>query len=458
MKIASKVLGLLMIASIVAGCNNKNSAPLVLSLDLSDAIALFNGNNCTPDYTDGPGGFGLYKTDENGVTKRVHVKTKSSDDDKYFYQKAIHTEFLEVSDEYFYARLGTFDINSNYFVNKKTGEAYRIEGNYHYSRYSYWWDSTNPIRDFSKDNNGNFYSCAYDYKLKHDVLAKFTIVKNKVKVTTVGKIAEDNNDCYYFNDYAADKDGNIAYRGLVNTAYNWYFVTADNKVIPIDNKKAVWVGYDGAIYAYKDQDIEKITYDKATDVLSTTVVRSYPELGSLDLVNNKLLYIDKTQQIYAYGTSKDYDFVLYQIYGENALEKPVSFSTDVLSYTTARSNYFIQNYGYGYSNIDCDEDTIYVNAYDGESFVINKLDTTKNLELSQVKYSVEYNDGTRFLNNKKMLIFYWGYNPINTPEGKSTAAMSVGVLDVNTGTLSKQDTFVTGNSDRSSVVNLKSYK
>ena len=458
MKIASKVLGLLMIASIVTGCSNEESSPLVLSLDLSDAIALFDGNNCTPNYTDGPGDFGLYKIDEKGVTKRVHIKTKKSDDDKFFYQNTIFTEFKEVSDEYFYSRLGDRSGKCNYFINKKTGEAYQIEGNYCLFGHDYWFDSTNPIRDFSKDSNGNIYGRVYDRKVKSYVLAKFSFVKNKVKVQNIGKITERKIDSWYFNEFAADKDGNIVYRGLNNTSYMWYFVTADNKVTPLDGKKACWVGYDGAIYAYKDQKIEKITYDKLTDVLNTTVVRSYPELDNVDLINNKLLYIDKTQQIYAYGTSEDYDFVLYQLYGENAPEKPVSFSIDDLSYTTAKSNYFIQNYGYSHSGVDCDEDTIFLTAYDGDSFIVNKFDTTKNLELTKVKYSVEYNEGTRFLSNKKMLIFYWGHNPINTPEGTSTAAMSVGILDVNTGELTKQDTFVTGNSDRSSVINLKSYK
>ena len=203
----------------------------------------------------------------------------------------------------------------------------------------------------------------------------------------------------------------------------------------------------------------KLTYNKEKHVVDTMVVRSYPELKDLNLIDTKILYIDNTKQIYAYSTGENYEFVLYQIYGDDMAEKPYVYTTDEFSYLNAKDSYSMQNYGYSHSSVDCDEDSIYVSTYDGSSFVINRLDTSNKMEHSQIRYQVEYNDGQRFLNNKKMLIFYWNSSSeINCPPDKYTASMSVGILDLKTGELTKQDRFVTGNSNRSSVINLKSYK
>lgn len=465
MKKYVKLVSFLSIMAMLVGCaENQKSAPTVLNLDLSNAIALFNGNGGTR-YEDRDEieqvGWGLFKTDENGITKRVPIKTKRSDDDKFFKENNVMVDPLEVSDEYFFARIGGFESKYNYLINKKTGKALKIEGQYHFSRYGYWFDSTNPIRDFSKDDNNHIFGRAYDYKLKSDVIVKLTITDNKVKTETIGKTIEDEIDRAKFNSYAADKDGNLAYIGLEGTSnlFNYYFVTADNKVIRIDKKKGFWTGYDGAIYAYSNGNIEKLTYNKEKHAVDTAVVRSYPELKDLDLIDSKILYIDNTKQIYAYSTGENYEFVLYQIYGDDMAENPYVYTTDDFSYPTAKDSYFMQNYGYSHSGVDCDEDSIYVTTYDGSSFVINRLDTSNNMEHSQIRYKVDYNDGSRFLNNKKMLVFYWNTSSeINCPPGKSTASMSVGIIDLKTGELTKQNRFVTGNSNRSSVINLKSYK
>ena len=77
-----------------------------------------------------------------------------------------------------------------------------------------------------------------------------------------------------------------------------------------------------------------------------------------------------------------------------------------ISRLDASSNTFIKQYGYAFSSVDCDEDCIYIGGKDDNNFVINKIDTTKNMELSQAKYYVEYNDGTRYLNNKKGVVFF----------------------------------------------------
>ena len=452
MKKASKILSLLAVAAFLTACDTEQKAPKVISLDLSDAVALFNGNGATEgEETD----FNLYKTNESGVTKRVHIKTKRSDDDKYFLEKPIHTDLLEMSDEYFFARIGGYDSDYNYFVNKKTGQAYQVEGDYSFHRYGYWLDSTNPIRDFSKDSNGNLYGKVYDYKSKHEVLAKIAVTDKKVKVEIIGNAVKEEIDRPRFNDYAADKDGNVAYFG----DGNWQYVSVDKNIVTFKDKKAVWTGYDGEIYSYnKNGTIEKLSYDKDKSEVVSTAVIEYPELKDADFINMKILYIDKTQQIYAYTTGSNYELVLYQIYGENLDAKPIVYTTEDLSYPKAADNYFIINYGYSYSGVECDEDCIYVTTYDNDEFVINKIDTSKNMEHSQIRFKVDYLEGTRFLNNKKMHLFWWGHDQIYDDKSDSLASMSVSILDLNTGKMSEQDPFLTGNSDRSSVINLKSYK
>ena len=469
MKKIAKVICLLVITAIATACDGRETSPTVLSLDLSDAIAVFNGNNSTDN--DDPelakqyinnegaymGDFGIYKVNENGVTKRIHVKTKRSDDDQYFYKKNLMPEFREISDEYFFGRFGDYDGRSNYFINKRTGEALKVDGRYSFHHYSYWFDSTNPMRDFSRDNNGHIYGRVYDYSLSSYVLARFTITDKKVKAETLGEVIRPDIDNLRFNDYAVDKDGNVIY-GEKDGNIQWKLVTLDDKAIPIETKSAVWTGYDGGIYAYSHGNIEKLTYNKEENKVDTEVVRAYPELADLDLVNAKLLYVDDSKQIYAYGTGKNLDFVLYQIYGENMAEKPYSYTVDDLSYPAANSSWVMQTYGYTHSGVDCDEDSIYVTTYDGESYIINRIDTKNNMEHTQIRCNVENNDGERILSNKKMLVFYWGHNDINLVPESYSVVMSVGIFDLKTGTRSKQDKFVTGNSSRSSVINIKSYK
>ena len=462
MKNASKILCLLAVSAFVTACNSDPKPPVVISLDLSNAIALFNGN-CTTEGRETS--FALYKVDEKGVTSRVSVKTKKSDDDPYFYEDFLFADLKDVSDEYFLAELGCSPSNryiNNCFVNKKTGQAYKLDGDYVNFAYDYWLDSTNPMRDFAKDGNGSYYTRAYDRKIQSYVLAKFTVTDKKVKVENIGTLPEvrlnSDTNCP-FNEFAVDKDGNIAYRGALGTGSSWRYVTADKKELPIDSRMAVWTGYDGEIYAYRAGNIEKLSYNKDTNQVEATIVKEYPYLQDANLLNMKILYIDKTQQIYGYTTGSNYEFVLHQLYGDNALEEPLVFTVDDISRFDASSNPVISKDGYAHSSVDCDEDCIYIGGKDGNNFVINKIDTTKNMELSQAKYYVEYNDGTRYLNNKKGVVFYWNSDSeINCPPGKSTAAMSVGILDLNTGEITKQDSFVTGNSDRSSVINLKSYK
>lgn len=462
MKKASKILCLLAVSALVTACNNDPKPPVVISLDLSNAIALFNGN-CTTEGRETS--FALYKVDEKGVTSRVSVKTKKSDDDPYFYEDFLFADLKDVSDEYFLAELGCSPSNryiNNCFVNKKTGQAYKLDGDYVNFAYDYWLDSTNPMRDFAKDGNGSYYTRAYDRKIQSYVLAKFTVTDKKVKVENIGTLPEvrlnSDTNCP-FNEFAVDKDGNVAYRGALGTGSSWRYVTADKKELPIDSRMAVWTGYDGEIYAYRVGNIEKLSYNKDTNQVDATLVRSYPQLQDANLLSMKILYIDKTQQIYGYTTGPKYEFILHQLYGDNALEEPLVFTIDDISRLDASSNPVISKDGYAHSSVDCDEDCIYIGGKDGNNFVINKIDTTKNMELSRAKYYVEYNDGTRYLNNKKGVVFYWNSDSeINCPPGKSTASMSVGILDLNTGEITKQDSFVTGNSDRSSVINLKSYK
>ena len=293
-------------------------------------------------------------------------------------------------------------------------------------------------------------------------MARFIVTDKKVKVENVGtlpKITDYSGTKCPFNEFAVDKAGNVAYRGALGNGSSWRYVTADKKEIEIESRMGVWTGYDGEIYAYRAGNIEKLSYNKDTNQVDATLVRSYPQLQDANLLSMKILYIDKTQQIYGYTTGPKYEFILHQLYGDNALEEPLVFTVDDISRLDASSNPVISKDGYAHSSVDCDEDCIYIGGKDGNNFVINKIDTTKNMELSQAKYYVEYNDGTRYLNNKKGVVFYWNSDSeINCPPGKSTASMSVGILDLNTGEITKQDSFVTGNSDRSSVINIKSYK
>ncbi len=462
MKKASKVFCLLAVSAFVTACTNDPKPPVVISLDLSNAIALFNGN-CTTEGRKTP--FALYKVDEKGVTSRVAVKTKKSDDDPYFYEDFLSADLKDISDEYFLAELGCSPSNryvNNCFINKKTGQAYKLDGDYVNFAYDYWLDSTNPRRDFGKDSNGSYYTRAYDRKIQSYVLAKFTVSDKKVKVENIGTLPEirlnSDTNCP-FNEFAVDKDGNVAYRGALGTGSSWRYVTTDKKELPIDSRMAVWTGYDGEIYAYRAGNIEKLSYSKDENKVEATIVKEYPYLQNANLLNMKILYIDKTQQIYGYTTGSNYEFILHRLYGEELLDEPIVFTTEDISRLDASSNTFIKQYGYAFSSVDCDEDCIYIGGKDGNNFVINKIDTTKNMELSQAKYYVEYNDGTRYLNNKKGVVFYWNSDSeINCPPGKYTASMSVGILDLNTGEITKQDTFVTGNSARSSVINIKSYK
>ena len=461
MKNASKIFCLLAVSAFVTSCNNDPKPPVVLSLDLSNAIALFNGNNCTEDGENTS--FALYKVDEKGVTSRVHVKTKKSDDDPYFYEDFLSADLKDVSDEYFLAELGCSPSNryiNRCFINKKTGQAYKLDGDYVNFGYDYWLDSTNPMRDFGKDGNGNYYARAFDRKIQSYVLARFIVTDKKVKVENVGtlpKITDYSGTKCPFNEFAVDKAGNVAYRGALGNGSSWRYVTADKKEIEIESRMGVWTGYDGEIYAYRAGNIEKLSYNKDENKVETTIVKEYPYLQNADLLNMKILYIDKTQQIYGYTTGSNYEFILHRLYGEELLDKPIVFTTEDISRPDAATNPVISKDGYAHSSVDCDEDCIYIGGKDGNNFVINKIDTTKNMELSQTKYYVDYNDGTRFLNNKKMLLFWWGSDQLYEHD-PYLAAMSVSILDINTGKMSEQDRFLTGNSDRSSVINLKSYK
>ena len=448
MKKASKIFCLLAVSAFVTACNTIPKSPFVLSIDLSDAIALFNGNCCTIDEgTD----FTLYKTDENGVTKRVAVKTKNSDDDKFFVENPIFTDFVEVSDEYFYAHIGKIVGDCGYFVSKKTGQAYKIDREVSFRAYDYWKDSTCTLRDFGKDKNGNIYGYAYDYKEKSDVLAKFTVTDKKVKYERIGNVPKISTFKTPFNGFAVDKDGNIAYRSVNGNGWAWNFYTSDKQVIPLKSKKAVWTGFDGEIYAYNDGNIEKLAYNKDKNEVEATVVRALPAIDSLNLVNMPLLYLNKTQKIFACSGKSNSNLYLYQIYGDNPVD--LVYTPEEISNTYKRS----YTYDYSEEGLNCDEDCIYATGYDGTSFTVNKIDTGKDMELTKVNYVAPYNDGVRFLNNKKMLLFWWGSGQNTDYKEVNGGAMSVSILDINTGTMSKQDKFFTGNSDRSSVVNLKTY-
>ena len=457
MKRLPKLLCFLSVAVLATSCNIQSKAPTLLALDLSDAILVFNGNNCTGKLEKKEDGyyynreglktidFHIYKTDENGVTSRVHCKTKRNDDDPYYTSETFFTEFNEISKDYFYADLGRYTDKNKYLINKKTGNAIKFPDDYQIYNND-WIYTVSTMETFPQDGAGNFYGYLFERSSKSYVVAKLSILEKEVKSETIGKMAKTDTP-----NFAVDKDGNVAYRGYGGNLGADVFITSNKKVIKLSDKKisAFWSGYDSAIYAFEKGNIEKLVYDKDNDVLNTEIVATIPALANKNIYPEQLVFLDGLKQIYYYETSQDKSLVLYQFFGENLQGEPTIITEADLKIDNDYADYKQPERYY----VKSDEDTMYVTLYQG-IFVMNKISPAYNMEVSKVTYDVEYNDGTRVLSNKKMSIFYWNHNEINTP-GDGGAYMSIGVYDLNTGILSPQDSFITGNSDRTKVINLK---
>ena len=457
MKKVLKILSLLAVTTMSTACESK--VPTLISMDVSDACLLINCNNCTGATEKGANGdslnteglksgdFHLYKTNENGVTSRVHCKTKRADDDKYYTSESFFAEFEDISDDYFYADLGRWSGKNKYFINKKTGNAIKLADDY--STNDFKWDySTSTIQYFPQDNDGNIYGCVKSRSTKGSVIAKFTITEKLVKGETIATV--DNADPSIF---AVDKDGNVAFS---KRSGSYFYVAAGKEVKEQDkNNKTFWTGYDGNIYTISNGEIKKITYDKDKDEVVTETIKTYDGLKGKTIAYDRFLYLDALKQVYTYTSDADRNITIYPLCGENMPGEPVIIAGDDLRMIKDFDGEEIPLPQYELS-LDCDDDSIYATIKQ-EQFILSRIDPRDNMKITQTTYDVQYNDGVRMLSNKKMAIVYWGSNPINTP-GDGNAYMSVGVYDINSGTLSKQDTFITGNACRSNIVNLKSYK
>ena len=451
MKKMPKVINLFMIAGLLTACNVEERAPTLLGLDLSDAVLVFCGNDCTGLHNDEngmdineegilAGRFLLRKTNSEGVTTRVHCRTSKSDDDKFYTEDDFFTNLVDISEDYFYADFGSFGKKSyrfnKYFINKKTGDALKFPDGLVFNKFD-WIRSLTPLNYFPKDSAGNIYGIAYSYETHEYGIVKFSIAEKEVKAENIANI-EDMNP----NLFAVDKDGNVVF----NTGRGQCFVrTADGELIKQSLTSGLfWTAYDGNIYSYESGNVSKLTYNKDEKKFTSTVVKTIDSLSSLyKTAPEKLLYLDGLKQIYTYRKNENKDLVLYQLYSETAAEEPITFSAADFGMTDGNERDYC---------LFCDNDSIVS--------VLNKtittIDVKDNMKVTKHTLPIQYNDGMRMLNNKKMAVFYWNEDSeINCPPDTDYALMSIGLYDFSNGTLSKQDKFVSGNADRSHVINLK---
>ena len=456
-----KSISLLAVFSFATSCNIKGQAPALISLDLSEACIVFNSNNCTGVHdeelkksginTEGlkMGDFHLYKTDENGVTKRVHFKTKNSDDDPYYTSKSFFVELEEMSKDYFFIDLGRYSGKNEYFINKKTGEALKFSDDFRIDRpfeTDEWPFSTSTLKNHPVDKNGNIYSLAYHYKSNSYVVARFSINEKEVTGEKIYEIPKT-----YSNRFSVDLDGNV----ICSTDNDTYFISVDGKVIsPFSanetyRNRRFWTAYDGNIYSLDKGNVEKLTYNKEQETLEKTVVKSFIDLKDTILDGSKLLFLDELKQIYYYETGSNKELLLYPLYDGTTSNEVITINgNDLRLYNDYEDEYPKKYY------LQCDDNSLYVSINQGP-FILNRIDLKNNMAITQTTYEVDYNDGTRILSNQKLAIFYWNNSEINCPPNDSAGYMSVGIFDIKTGTLSKQDSFITGIAARSRIVNLK---
>lgn len=441
-----RIINLLMVAGMVTACYNEKHPPVVLNLDLSDAVLVFNGNDCTglTKKEDGktlnheglePADFRLYKTNSKGITSRVHFKTKRSDDDEYYYNNNFFTIMADISEEYFFVDLGRWEGNNKYFINKSSGDAFKFPDDYCFSFDYYEWANTLSSRyTFPQDKYGNIYGVVYSKKEDADVIAKFSVDKNGVNIEKITNI-----DHLSTNLFAVDIDGNIIFKSDSNKCY---YRTVDGELIEEPyNSNWFWTNYDGKIYTFIDKCVKRIDFNKDTKEFSATTIKTYESLSSTDFSNDRILFLDELEEVYLAKYSDENDLYLYSLKADN-LEEPFIFSASERG--VMGSN---KHVGSIYSSGE------YIVEF-GTS--INVFDVAHNMELTTKYLNVTCNDGVRMLNDNKMSVFYWNKDSeVNHPKGFGGVYMSMGIYDLTTGELTEQDTFITGNADRSHVIHIK---
>lgn len=464
----SKLKATLFIPFLLPSCSSTNG-PLLLGVDLSDAVCVFMCNNCTgvsdPELKDTSLNtegidrslFQLYKTDVNGVTKRVKCKTKNSDDDSYFKTENFSTLLINVSDKYFY---GNFR-QDRYFINKKTGDALQFVDEYSLPDES-WPNYTSARHTFQEDKYGNIYTCAYSIEKKSYEIIKLIEEENKFKCKTLATLDFDVGRLYY----AVDSEGNVAYSS-VQRGKKFNFITADGNLLSslsLENdeygrRKAFWTGYDGNIYSIKEGKVEKIIYNKDTNTVTSEDIVYFSSLNGRNLDSMNFIFLDGAKKIYYYNVVEKESLELFQLYGAGITGEKIVLSAEEL-FPAGELELYSKASTLGW--LEADENNIYfsnvcVAKEDNENteiFVVNKLDTNNNMNITRNHYYVYCNDAIRVLNNGKMVIFYWNADSdLNIP-GDHGIYMSVGIFDTNTGVLTPQDTFVTGNAARSHIINL----
>ncbi len=451
MKKIPKIISIFLIAGVITACNETQKEALeempgVLSLDLSDAAFVFNGNDCTgvQKAEDGgyinadgvnPANFLFHKTTSEGVTSRVHFKTDRSDDDKYFKDNNMLATLVDISDDYFYADLDLLSRNNQYFINKKTGEALKFPREYRIKDLD--WVHTLTARNyFPQDGAGNVYGVAYCYEGQTDAIVKFTVAEKEVKCEKIADVSVNRP-----NLFAVDNDGNVAF---YDGKDDCYFRTVDKELVKQDFfGKLFWTGYDGNIYFSDSSKVNKVTYDKVQKEVHLTATRTFEELTLTGLYYDRLLFLDDLKQIYTYKDGKNRAIVLYQLYGETAIEEPIVISADDIGNPNSSSS--------GYSLFSSDDSIAFVHA----TRAVSVIDVKNNMAISKYSLPAVYNEGMRMLRDNKMALFY--LNPRSAPYNSSDESdyMRVGVYDLKTGTLSEPDTFRTGNAMRSDVINIK---
>ena len=467
-----KIASLFLMSFLLPSCASTNG-PRVLSVDLSDSVCTFMCNNCTGYSEENKSDinadgtkmifFHLYKTNADGVTTRVKFKTNKSDDDSYFKDEDfIFTDLTNISDKYFY---GNFR-GDRYFIDKQTGETLLFNQNYvlfdeHFSDY------TSARHTYQEDKNGNIYTCAYCTDSHSYQIIKLAKEENKIKANVVYDYG-NNNDLYtvyiFSRDnfsYAVDNEGNVACFAF-NSANSYYFITSDGTVINQQSKEICgngnmyfWTGYDGNIYLIEEGNVKKIVYNNIDKAISTENIVSYSELSNKDLSLDNFIFLDEAKKIFYYKENGKESIELYQLYGENISSEKIVISDDSLF---PKSEFEKSAAMMSIGEINADGNNIYVTSKGAliknderiECWVVAKINVDNNISITRNHFSAYVIDAIRILRNGKMCIFYWNDCPINIRD--KGIFMSVGIFDTNTGELTSQDSFITGNANRSHII------
>ena len=401
MKNKIKSLALVGILPLLMACGTNTGLPMIKSLDISDAYAVFyavpyNGDN--PNYIKDHftredidniiSHADLFKMNKDGYIEKLKVETEESSDDINYKDKFYF--YKDINDDYFYLRINYDGESDGYFVNKKTGKTIFVDDedfNFNFAGQK----SSSHRRYYPEDKDGNLYTVTKNFK-KGNYISKIKIDEEKENIEVKNIFTH-----YSLEDstpIGVDKDGNIAVCVESDPMYEGYGYkeTEKSKVIYITNEgnefeiettehfyttvdiegsnssgkytkhydnvdvltKGFWQGYDNEIYTNEGRYICKVVPEKNSD--GKIVGAKQEPVCELEYKPSYLaytggyVYLDGLQEVYAFTYTKENDSEEYSsvdfycMYGKNSGKKVLSAPAELADiFWTLDSGFYSSN-------------------------------------------------------------------------------------------------------------------